>query len=265
MKIIALISAILAALLSLVVYITCVATPLFGESLSGSGKIISRTLSIPDFNSIDASRATKVVISDKINGQIRIEADDNLIDKVIAEVNEGELEISIDKSIKNITNTHITVTVPANGMIRSLEASSAASITSEVVLQATQFDADASSAAKINVSVQSDKCEIDASSAAKIEMQLQTVTCNVEVSSAAKVELSGSAEKCVADLNSASKLQAEKFVVANYTIDVSSGAYSSINCTEMLQADATSGGDIDYSGACQTSISKSSGGSVRAN
>ena len=203
-------------------------------------------------------------ITDKTSGKITIAADDNVMDYVVVEANGGRLTATIDKSINNLSNADVTVTVPANG-IRALDASSAAKISGDVVLNADKFAMDASSAAKIDVSVKAQSCAVAASSASKINASVEAVSCSVEASSASKITLKGSAAKCTADLSSAAKLSAGDFVAAECSVNTSSAAKAVVNCTERLHADASSGSSIRYSGDCQTSINKSSGGSVGRN
>ena len=257
MKKILLIAVLLGAMLSVTVYFVCIAAPsvFFGKGLKGSGNIVTRTIEAPAFDRIDAARAVKVVITDKTSGKIIIAADDNVMDYVVVEANGGRLTATIDKSINNLSNADVTVTVPANGSIRALDASSAAKISGDVVLNADKFAMDASSAAKIDVSVKAQSCAVAASSASKINASVEAVSCSVEASSASKITLKGSA----------SKLSAGDFVAAECSVNTSSAAKAVVNCTERLHADASSGSSIRYSGDCRTSINKSSGGSVGRN
>ena len=202
MKKLLLIAVLIAACLSATAYVACVAAPLLGKNIKGSGKIVAKTVPAPDFDGIEASRAVKVVISDKVS-DIRIEADDNLIDLVVVRAVKGKLEATLDQKVNNIQNGNVTITVPANGKIRSLDASSAS-----------------------------------------------------------KIILEGSAGTFRADMSSASKLNAEKFSAVNATIDTSSAASASIDCSGKLTASASSGSSVRYSGDCQTSLEKSSGGSI---
>ena len=203
MKKILLIAVLLGAMLSVTVYFVCIAAPsvFFGKGLKGSGNIVTRTIEAPAFDRIDAARAVKVVITDKTSGKIIIAADDNVMDYVVVEANGGRLTATIDKSINNLSNADVTVTVPANGSIRAL---------------------DASSAAKIDVSVKAQSCAVAASSASKINASVEAVSCSVEASSASKITLKGSAAKCTADLSSASKLSAGDFVAAECSYSDSS-------------------------------------------
>lgn len=130
MKKLLLIAVLIAACLSATAYVACVAAPLLGKNIKGSGKIVTKTVPAPDFDGIEASRAVKVVISDKVS-DIRIEADDNLIDLVVVRAVKGKLEATLDQKVNNIQNGNVTITVPANGKIRSLDASSASKIIGE--------------------------------------------------------------------------------------------------------------------------------------
>lgn len=233
-----------------------------GNSLRGSGKIVSKTMPVPDFDAIDASRAVKVILVDAATA-MTIEADDNLIDLVKVETKGGTLEVGIDNTVKSISHCSVTVTVPVNGKISRLHASSASKIIGKTTLEADKLTIDASSAAKIEVDANAGSCSIDASSASHVEAKLDVESCTINLSSAAKVELSGKAGKCRADMSSASKLDAEGFLVTDYTIGTSSAAKASIACTGKLRANASSGSSIRYWGDCEVHADKSSGGSIR--
>ena len=103
----------------------------------------------------------------------------------------------------------------------------------------------------------------ETSSASKVEASIEAESCSLDASSASKIILEGSAGTFRADMSSASKLNAEKFSAVNATIDTSSAASASIDCSGKLTASASSGSSVRYSGDCQTSLEKSSGGSIR--
>ena len=254
MKRILLIAVLLGTMITATTYFVCIAAPsvLFGKGIKGSGNIVTRTIDAPDFDRVDAARAVKVVITGKATGKITIEADDNIMEYVVVEAKGGRLTATIDKSVNNVSNADVTVTVPANGRIRALDASSAARITSEVTLTADKFSIDASSAARIDAAVKSTSCTVAASSASNIDAAIETGSCTVGASSASKITLK----------SSAAKLSAAEFTVADCSVDTSSAAKATVNCTGKLRAEASSGSSIRYTGDCQTSISKSSGGSV---
>ena len=186
MKRILLIAVLLGTMITATTYFVCIAAPsvLFGKGIKGSGNIVTRTIDAPDFDRVDAARAVKVVITDKATDKITIQADDNIMEYVVVEAKGGRLTATIDKSVNNVSNADVTVTVPANGRIRALDASSAARITSDVTLTADKFSIDAS---KITLKGSAAECSIDMSSASKLSAAEFAVTdCSVDTSSAAK-------------------------------------------------------------------------------
>ena len=145
----------------------CFASTLQGKRvIKGNSHIVTKEIPVPEFDAISVSRAIHVILTEQ-GDQIRIDANDNLIDRVIVETKGHTLHITIDPKITKISNARVTVTVPArDGRIRALEASSAAEITCEVPLQAELARIEASSAAKIRTSCRAGRCKVSASSAA---------------------------------------------------------------------------------------------------
>ena len=90
-------------------------------------------------------------------------------------------------------------------------------------------------------------------------------SCPVDAPSASRIAPTGAAGTVTADLSSAARLAAAKFTAVNATVSTSSAAKVDIDCSGKLTASASSGSSIGYTGDCQTSLSKSSGGSVRKN
>lgn len=254
------------------------------KSLRGSGTLVTRTVEVGKFDGVQVSRAIRVDIRAAKAGEVFVEADDNLMEWVVVEVVDGMLKIGIDKSVQNLSDHHIKVTVPYSERIGRLKASSAARIVCDLPLkarkvalktssaarieaaaEAAECSAEASSASRIDVRFKADECELEASSSAHIVADVTAVECGIDLSSASKLELNGSADRCDADLSSAATLAAGRFEVGKAHVETSSGSSARIRCTETLKAEASSGSSIRYSGGCNVDSRTSSGGSVRKN
>lgn len=264
--------------------IAAIASPLQGKHLiKASGNIVTKEITIPDFNAINTSRAVKVVLTQQ-GDKIRIDADDNLMAWVIVEPEDNELQVTIDREIKSINDAHVTVTIPVQGRtFRALKASSAAQILGqEIVLQGSNLQVSASSAASIEIKVQAKSCSVnatsaahvdlkadapkclfDATSAAKIQAEVESQSCSASASSAAHITLKGRTDYFEGDSSSAGKINADSLAAARASAKASSASGISVNCAEKLEAHASSGAAIRYSGDCQIDASKSSGGSIR--
>lgn len=242
----------------------------FAKSLSdnriikASGNIVTKEIPIPEFNAINTSRAVKVVLTEQ-GDKIRIDADENLMAWVVVESEDGELQVTIDRQIKSINNSHVTVTIPVQGRtFRSLRASSAAEIRGkEVELKGADLLVKASSAAKIETSVKAATCNIEASSAASVRADIQSKSCTADASSAAGITLKGLTEYFESGSSSAGKVNASELTAQRADVTASSGSKTLVNCTESLKASASSGAGIRYTGDCQVETSESSGGSIR--
>lgn len=106
---------------------------IFGQTrIKGSGNLITRTVAVGNFHTIDASRGVKVLLTDE-PGDIEICADDNLIEYVRVGIDGGELKITVAPRIHAVPSEQILVRVPYNGNIRKLEASSAAKIVAKTL------------------------------------------------------------------------------------------------------------------------------------
>lgn len=223
-------------------YTILLTTPLFGEVLKDSGPLATKSIPVPEFNAIQASRGVRVILSEQAS-KIHIEANERLLKHVIAEVSECELRISIDPAIKNTRDMEAVVTVPiSNREIRQLSASSAA---------------------RIELAAVAPTCRIEASSAAKILASIQSESCRADASSASRIELSGSSKNFEAKTNSAAKIRAGALDTQCATADASSSSSIEIAATEHLAAAASSGSSVRYKGNCRLEASESSGGRIR--
>ena len=259
------------------------ATDAAPRRLKGSGNLITKELTLPAFQAVSATRSVKVELVADEGQAIRIEADDNVMEYVVTKVESGGvLKISIDDNIRSISEIHVCVSVPTNGKLQALRAASAAHITSKVRIQHKEVDLSASSAGRIYAQIEAEECDMELSSAARIEAEVVADQCSIEgsssadilatlavrdldidLSSAADATLKGAALRAEVDLSSAAELNARHLLVKQYDIEASSAADAQICCMERLDAQASSGADITYTGNCsQRSIKRSSGGGI---
>lgn len=243
------------------------------------GHTACKTLPAISFESLHASRAVQVRLVDK-GDSIRIEADHNLIDYVTVRKKGNTLHISLAPDIQP-RHSHIRVTVPTDGRLTLLKATASASVVSETDLTGECVRLEASSSAELVAAVTADRCElaasssadlqagvrarecsIDASSSAELEAAVIAETCDVTVSSSAEVTLRGEARSCRTTCTSSADFEAGQFMVGTYDITACSSAEADIQCTDLLQAEASSAGTIAYRGSCRAETHTSSGGRI---
>ncbi len=229
-------------------------------TVRGSGNLVTRTKAAPDFRAVGASRGIEVIIGG--TDKIIIEADDNVLDYVVAEVEGGILRITLPEKV-NVRNASITVRIPNNGKIEALRASSGAEIRTESALKATDLDIRLSSAAALIAALKAKRCTIGMSSGTEMKAAVDFGTCDIQLSSGSSVRLSGKADAMTAGLSSGSELNAFELEARTCNVGVSSGAEADVNCSGELTARASSGGSVEYMGDCKVNKQCSSGGAIQ--
>lgn len=254
--------------------------------ITGSDNIITRRVNIADFSRIETSRAVHLVVEKRSGREAIIEADDNIMPYVIVEVDGGCLNVGIDDDIKSLNNVTVKVTVPSDGNISAISASSASRVTVETEIKSPKLMLDASSAANINITksdvgtcsidassaanvegaIKADNCVIDMSSASDVNVALLAVKCDVTATSAASATLSGEAGDIEITVSSAAKVDAMDLNARNADVSASSGGSIKITCMKSIDASASSGGSVKYAakGDLDPELRHtSSGGSVK--
>ncbi len=254
--------------------------------ITGSGNIITRRVNIADFSRIETSRAVHLVVEKRSGREAIIEADDNIMPYVIVEVDGGCLNVGIDDEIKSLNDVTVKVTVPSDGNISAISASSASKVTVQAEIKTPKLMLDASSAANINITksdvgtcsidassaanvegaIKADNCVIDMSSASDVNVALLAVKCDVTATSAASATLSGEAGDIEITVSSAAKVDAMDLNARNADVSASSGGSIKITCMKSIDASASSGGSVKYAakGDLDPELRHtSSGGSVK--
>ncbi|MEG2365283.1 MAG: DUF2807 domain-containing protein [Alistipes sp.] len=233
------------------------------SSVKGSGKLVSRTLTLEKFDRVSASRGVKVVLAaGSALQQASLEADDNVIDQVIVCVEWGELKVSLDPKLQSLSNINVTLTAPTEGRISQIETSSGAVVESAVTLTGDALELDASSGSRIEVTSHVAQCDVDASSGAEIVARMSAATCDADASSGAEVRLAGSAHDGTIEGSSGAEINAKQLAVNNCTARASSGATVAVLCSDQLNASASSAASIYYEGVCKAKTQVSSGGTI---
>lgn len=253
--------------------------------LKGSDNVAQKTIQLTgEYTEIDASRGVKVEIEERPGNEVIIWANDNVMEYVEVEIEEGELEITIDDDVNSLSNVTVIVSLPNNNNITKIEASSAAKVQVKPEQNVKTFKADASSAAEINFSrinvesfamdgsssgaikgvVKADNGYIEATSAADIDVTILAVRCTAKSSSAAKIMLDGEVGTLYAEASSAGDIvAAECPALEMVNAKASSGASIKVNSAKKLIAKASSGGSIRYKGEGNVTPEVSSGGSIK--
>lgn len=209
----------------------------------GNGNIVREQRHVGmDFDKISSSAGTDVYITQGNINEIIVETDENLVGYIDTNISNGELSISTSHSMGRATRIKIYVTFIE---VNSLRASSGSEINGQSLIK-------------------SEELSLRASSGAEIAVEVLARNLDVKCSSGSQIDLKGRATSFSGKASSGSGISAKKLEVISAIAQASSGADIKIAVKENLDAKASSGGSIRYSGNPQIlNANKSSSGSVK--
>lgn len=209
----------------------------------GNGQVTTETRTIKTpFSAIKATEGLDVYVTQSDFESIRVEADENLQDLIITEVIDGVLKIHTKQSIGSYKAKKVMVNFKN---IDAIVATSGSDVYSTNTITAKHLDLQTTSGSDMTLSV-------------------NTESLNCKSTSGSDLKLSGQTGELIADATSGSDIKAADLIAQSCQAKATSGADITINTTRTLTANASSGGDIKYSGNPRiVNKSESSSGSVR--
>ena len=216
----------------------------FPGSIKGNGNVVEEQRDVDKFSKINVSRGMNVYIIQGTTEKVLVKADENLLKVIDTYVDHGTLKVTALKGIRNATSNKVYVTVTDISYIKSTSGSNI-------------FTED-------SLTVQN--LEIKSSSGSNIRLNLIAGDLITSASSGSNIFLEGNAKSVVAKATSGSNIKAIDLQAEKCDAKVSSGANIWIKVQNELNAKASSGGNLFYSGEPNLlRVTKSSGGNVIKN
>ncbi|MDN3666766.1 head GIN domain-containing protein [Algibacter miyuki] len=213
------------------------------SGVKGNGKvqIETRIITAP-FSTIQATEGLDVYLTHSAEVSVRVEADSNLQELILAEVKNGVLKIHTEKSIGRCTSKKVYVSF---NDISKIKATSGSDVISTNIIAVNDL-------------------ELATSSGSDMDISVNTMNLKCKSSSGSDLKVSGKTETLEAEATSGSDIDAKKLMAQYSEVKASSGADIKLNTEKTLKAKATSGGDITYYGSPkQVEKMNSSSGSVK--
>jgi hypothetical protein len=212
------------------------------NGVKGDGNVITQNRIISsDFTELKVSQGIEVSLTMSKETSLSLEADENLHDLIITEVEDGVLHIYSEENIYRSTARKVYL---STSTIDKINVSSGAAVVSENTIQAEDF-------------------EVNTSSGSSVRLMLNVSDLSCDTSSGSDARLKGTASHFVVNASSGSSIKAKELAVKTCDADVSSGASIKVNVSENLDANASSGGGIRYVGSPKdVDKNSSSGGSI---
>ena len=229
------------SLLSLVLF-SCNFDMNWNSGIKGNGNVVMETRDVTEsFTTIKASEGLNVYITQGSNEAITVEADENLQELILTDIEEGVLKIHCKKQIGRAAAKKINVTFTA---LSELKATSGSNVYTTNTITSENLVLKSSSGSNMSVNVNANALTCDSSSGSNIKVSGKTVS-------------------LVAEASSGSNIKAGNLKAESSEVSASSGANLTVNTSKALVAKASSGGGVKYFGNPETvDTDKSSGGSI---
>ncbi len=209
---------------------------------TGSGNVITNNRTVEAFNSLSVSNSFDVEVKIGPVTEVRVEADDNIMEHIVTKVSGNELRIKVE-GMHSLNNVHMKVFITTPSLNR-IKASASASVN---VLDIIKDD---------------EKLSFTATSSADIEVEVDAPEVEAEANSSGSVTLSGKTKNYKAKVSSSGDLKSAGLKSENTDVQASSSGSADVYASVSLNAKASSSGSIDYYGGATVKQSVSSSGSV---
>jgi Putative auto-transporter adhesin, head GIN domain len=213
------------AIASILAFVGCTALPVQAQfwGKSGSGNIISNTRQVAEFSKVRLSGSGDVIITKGAKREVRVEADDNIIEDVRTEVGEnGILTLGMKKGSWNNTHLKFIITSPT---LDGVDVSGSGSVKVESNFDSNQMQSSMSGSGLVR---------FNGGTVAKHELRI-----------------SGSGD-IIAD-----KLEAD-----DVTVTISGSGNANVYAKKTLSTRISGSGNVYYKGSPTTSLSIHGSGSV---
>jgi hypothetical protein len=209
----------------------------WNNGISGNGNVEEESRDVSGFSGVHASTGIDVFISQGSGFDVKVEADENLLEVILTELNGNMLVIKTDRvNIRSAKSKKVYVTMPK---LEELKISSAGDCKGM-----TPFNCD-----DLRVSI---------SSAGDLKLDVEANRIDINISSSGDATLTGRTGVLDANLSSAGDLHAFDLIAETVSVDVSSAGDARVHASEEISMNASSAGNIYYKGGAEVVHSRSS-------
>lgn len=198
------------------------------KEIKGNGQIEKESRQPGNFEGIQTCCSMEVYVRKGSSYEVQIEADENLLEHIRTEVNQGQLLIRPKEGASLQPSQRIKVYLSMPDLL-SLEASSS----SRVLIEDT---------------FPSSSLQLEVSSSAAVELPFEGEDLRIEGSSSGKIKLSGEAQQTRIEVSSSCRVDAEAFVTRQLRMEGSSSGRVAIGVAEELRAELSSSARLSYTG-----------------
>ena len=220
-----------------------------GNHTIGNGNVITEKRNVTDFHSIKSSGSIDIEISPSESYSVEVQNDENLMEYVVTEINNGVLEVRYKSG--SYSNDHVKVYVGAPSL-NEISSSGSADITINSTLN--------NSTLKNN-----DEISFHLSGSGDVKGSVDAPSIKAYSSGSGDIKLSGRTQNFLCEIRGSGDVNCEELRSENADVSVMGSADVHVFASVSLKVTVSGSGDVYYSGKPQNPQIKIRGsGEVRS-
>ncbi|GEM53925.1 hypothetical protein B0A58_12560 [Flavobacterium branchiophilum NBRC 15030 = ATCC 35035] len=249
----------------LLAFATCIAMAQQKEKIKGSKNVTIASKTLTDFENVEIGDALEITIVKGISPSLDIEADDNLHEIIIAEINGKTLKLGLKKDISSSKKCLIRLNYTAS--LKQILVKNEANVTANARIELPEIYIKAIDESKLNLNIDcknvtlnlSDKSEtelhsksenmtIEASKSAELKGNLVSQNLKFDLYQKAEANVEGEISDFILRLDADTNLKAKKLLVKNTNILAEGDSKASIQTANQLTIEVTGSSEIEIYG-----------------
>lgn len=232
----------LAIIIILIAFTSNVNAQWYGKRIKGNGNVVTKTRNVSEYDQIGVAGSFDVKLVAGKEGNLTIKVEENLLEYLITDVEDGKLKIKWKKGVSINTTKGLLVTVPFED-IESVSLAGSGDVFSEEVIK-------------------TDDLNVALSGSGDIKLKISTDNISSAVSGSGDIVLSGKTQKLKCSVAGSGDINGYDLTSQDAEVNVAGSGDIKVNVSDNLIARVAGSGDIYFKGNPKQDVKISGSGSV---
>jgi hypothetical protein len=235
----------LAVLLSGLLAAACAPVPTQVNTLTGSGKTVTKSYDLRDFDRVEVNSRFDAAIEQGSGYAVSVTVDDNIVPYLDVVKDGRTLKIRL-KPMASVTRGTLEAAVAMPAL--------------------ASLDLNGSARGEIGGFSSGARCTMTTNGGASLRGEITCGDAVVDANGGSSVALAGAAESLDLTVNGSASTNLSKFAAGDAKVDVNGGGKASVNVSGRLSGSVNGGGTVDYTGGPDAvNVRADGGGRVKGN
>jgi len=195
--------------------------------IEGEGPVVTKTIELNEFHHLGLGISADVILTQGSKQEVRIKAQQNIIDNIKTKVKGNSWSIDFDENAKDYKNITIYITLPT---LESIAIGGSGNISTT-----NKFD-------------NSDRMDISIGGSGDVSLDLTSKKVNISIGGSGKVDLDGKGESMNISIGGSGDVAAFNFEVNNCDVSSAGSGKIDVNVSDKLDVSLVGSGDVRYKG-----------------